>query len=132
MSDSDNYVKILEKISEVREDVGVLKSETQHLKESMADVRCEIANIKTQDMEQNRLLDEHIQGVATANKRLDVEIQARGEEKAFRDRQILDLDDRLRKAETLPMALHGFKKFLQWFSIVLAGFVALAEYLRHP
>jgi hypothetical protein len=131
MSDSDNYVKILEKLSEVREDVGILKNESQHQKTEMCEMRKEVTSIKEQDIHQNALLDEHIRGVTTAQKRLDVEIQARTEEKAFRDRQIQEMDDRLKRAEKVPDALHNMKKFLQWFSVVITGLVALAEYINH-
>lgn len=135
MSDSDNYIKILEKISEVREDVAVLKSETQYLKEDMAESRKEISNIKDQDIYQNKLLDEHIQGVVTAHKRLDLEILARQEEKSLRDLQIKELNQRLEKAETIPNTIHNLKKFTKWCVSIAAGLTAIIElvkYLRHP
>jgi predicted nuclease with TOPRIM domain len=131
MSDSDNYVKILEKLSEVREDTGILKNETQHLKADICEVKKEVAGIREQDTHQNRLLDEHIQGVMSTNKRLDLEIQTRTEEKSLRDLQIKEIDSRLKRAEEIPDAIHGMKKFLQWFSVVITGLVALAEYIRH-
>jgi hypothetical protein len=131
MSESDNYLKILEKLSEVREDTGILKNETQHLKSDICEVKKEMAGIREQDAHQNKLLDEHIQGVASTNRRLDLEIQTRTEEKGLRDLQIKEIDSRLRRAEEIPDAIHGMKKFLQWFSAVITGLVALAEYIRH-
>jgi chromosome segregation ATPase len=131
MSDSDNYLKILEKMSEISVDTGILKNESQHLKADLSEMRKEVASIKEQDVHQNKLLDEHIQGVMTAQRRLDVEIKAREGEKALIDHQISEIDTRLKRAETIPNALHTMKKFLQWLSVVIAGAAALAEYFHH-
>ena len=131
MPDSSNYLKILEKLSEVKEDVGILKNEALHLKTDISEVRKEVASIKEQDVHQNRLLDEHIQGVETAHKRLDLEIQTRKEERRLTDLQMVEIDSRLKRAEQIPDAIHGMKKFLQWFSVVITGLVALAEWISH-
>ena len=128
MSDSDNYVKILEKISEVREDMGILKSEVAHLKEGMGETKIKLAAIEQQDIQQNRLLDEHIAGVETANERLNLEIEARKEEKELIQKQIADLDKRLKKAEFVPVLFSSLRKSLKWLSgfVLAAGTIAAA------
>ena len=44
---------------------------------------------------------------------------------------MVEIDSRLKRAEQIPDAISGMKKFLQWFSVVITGLVALAEWISH-
>lgn len=136
MSDSDNYFKILEKLTEMNGNIGELKSSVKTVKE-------DIIEIKKEDKEQNRLLAEHIQGVKTQAARLDVEIDARKEQheqtllliesnKKSNSESLAAMSDKLDEATFLPKlgimirksiiwvgapasALYGIGKLLGWF-----------------
>jgi len=112
MSDQDNYVKILEKISEIAVDTGILKNEMNHIKTAQAETRDHIERINKQDIEQNKLLDEHILGVRTAMERLELEKESRKQDKALIQKQMQEIDQRLKRAEVIPNAISKTGKFL--------------------
>lgn len=130
MSNSDNYLKILEKISEVREGVSVLENEVKHIKDDMSDTKRELFAIQQQDLKQNQLLAEHIQGVQTAQARLNLEIETRKQERELIEKQIADLDDRLKKAEFLPRLADQVRTAIIWIGGIATAVVAIAKLLK--
>lgn len=127
MSDSDNYLKILEKLGEVGKDVGVLSTEVSHLKEDFKEAKTKLEAIEQQDIQQNRLLDEHIRGVHATNERLDVEIDIRKKEKELIEKQMSELDARLKKAEFVPNLASYVKTALLWLAAVSGAILTLKE-----
>ena len=130
MSDSDNYLKILEKLGEVGKDVGVLSTEVNHLKEDFKEAKTKLEAIEQQDIQQNRLLDEHIRGVHATNERLDVEIEIREKEKELVTKQILELDLRLKKAEFVPNLASNLKTAILWISGIAGALTVIAKFLN--
>jgi len=127
MSDSDNYLKILEKLGEVGKDVGVLSTEVSHLKEDFKEAKTKLEAIEQEDIKQNRLLDEHIRGVVATNERLDVEIDIRKKEKELIEKQMIELDVRLKKAEFVPNLASHIKTALLWLAAVSGAILTLKE-----
>lgn len=130
MSDSDNYLKILEKLGEVGKDVGVLSTEVTHLKEDFKEAKTKLEAIEQQDIHQNRLLDEHIRGVQATNQRLDVEIDIRKIERQLVEKKMLELDTRLKKAEFVPNLATNIKTALLWIAGLAGAIVTLAKVLN--
>jgi chromosome segregation ATPase len=130
MSESDKYLKILEKIGEVREDVAILNNDMQHVKETLREAKGKLEGIEKQDIQQNKLLDEHILGVTTATNRLELEIASRKEEHTLIRKQIQDLDNRLKKAEFLPTLMSGIKKSLKWLAGIVTATAIIAKHLK--
>lgn len=127
MSDSDNYLKILEKLGEVGKDVGVLSTEVNHLKEDFREAKTKLEAIEQEDIKQNRLLDEHIRGVVATNERLDVEIDIRKKEKELIEKQMAELDVRLKKAEFVPNLASNVKTALLWLAAVAGAVITIME-----
>lgn len=127
MSDSDNYLKILEKLGEVGKDVGVLSTEVSHLKEDFKEAKTKLEAIEQQDIQQNRLLDEHIRGVHATNERLDVEIDIRKKEKELIEKQMSELDARLKKAEFVPNLASNIKTALLWLAGLTGAIITIAK-----
>lgn len=127
MADSDNYLKILEKLGEVGKDVGVLSTEVNHLKEDFREAKTKLEAIEQEDIKQNRLLDEHIRGVVATNERLDVEIDIRKQEKELIKKQIEELDVRLKKAEFVPNLASNIKTALLWLSGIAGAIITILE-----
>lgn len=127
MSDSDNYLKILEKLGEVGKDVGVLSTEVTHLKDDFKEAKTKLEAIEQEDIKQNRLLDEHIRGVVATNERLDVEIDIRKQEKELIKKQMEELDARLKKAEFVPNLASNIKTALLWLSGIAGAIITILE-----
>jgi hypothetical protein len=127
MSDSDNYLKILEKLGEVGKDVGVLGTEVSHLKDDFKEAKVKLEAIEAQDILQNRLLDEHIRGVVTTNDRLNLEISIRKEEKELINKQISEIDARLKKAEFIPTLASNIKVALVWLASLATAILVLGK-----
>ena len=73
MPDSnDKFIILLDKISEIGERTARMEVNQQNMKDDLEEV-------KRQDAIQNDLLAEHIQGVKTAQARLDIEVEHRKE-----------------------------------------------------
>lgn len=121
MSDNDNYLKILDKMSEIQVDVGVLTNEVGHVKSDLADTRAQLTKINEQDIEQNQLLDRHILGVKTAMDRLEVEKSIREKNHELTQKQIEELDSRMKKAEAFPNFFKDLKKILKWVAAVIVA-----------
>lgn len=130
MSDSDNYLKILEKIGEVKEAVGVLNNEISHLKEDVREAKTEIAKIEEQDNHQNTLLAEHILGVKTATERLNIEIETRKQERELLEKQIKELDMRLKKAEFVPKLASNIRTALIWIAGLATAIFTIGKLLH--
>jgi hypothetical protein len=135
MSEQDNYIKILEKIAEIAVDTGVLKNEVGHIRIGLKETQEHIERINQQDIEQNKLLDEHILGVKTATERLEIEKSAREENQKLIEKQIQDLDNRLKRAEVLPNSVSEvkriLKKIIKWIAIIAPALAALYEIKSH-
>lgn len=72
MVNDDKFILLLDKIAEIRESTVRMEADQQNMKEDLEEV-------KRQDVVQNKLLAEHIQGVQTAQSRLDLEVEIRKE-----------------------------------------------------
>lgn len=72
MDSQDKLLLILDKISESNERQARIETKMEVMKD-------EIEGIKKQDMEQNKLLAEHIQGTVANTERLNLEIENRRE-----------------------------------------------------
>lgn len=70
MANDDKFILILEKLSDIGERTARMEVEQKN-------TNSRLEKIEKQDDIQNQLLAEHIQGVETANARLDNEIKAR-------------------------------------------------------
>lgn len=127
MSDAGSYGRILDKIIEIKEDIGALRAEVSNLKEAVTDTRTKIVAIEQQDILQNRLLDEHIAGVRTTNERLTLEINNRKSEGELIQKQILEIDARLKQTELMPTFLSSAKKIALWVSAVAGAVAALGR-----
>ena len=131
MSDSDNYLKILEKMGEIAVDTGILKNEVAHIKENLKDTQSHVERINQQDIEQNKLLDQHILGVKTAMERLEVEKAARMQNQALIQKQMEEIDSRLKKAENFPNHVEKIKKIsmkiVKWASVIAPTLAAIYE-----
>lgn len=125
MSNSDNYLKILEKMAEIQSGVARVETKVENLED---DVR----EIKVEDTRQNELLAEHIAGVQTNRERLELEIQTRNEilqrhEVASQER-FTELDKRLQVVEFLPNLLKGLKKLMLWLGAVTGAGYAIGRF----
>lgn len=130
MSVDDNYLKILEKISEVKENVGVLNNEMMHIKSNVSEIAEQITQINKQDTEQNRLLDEHILGVKTAMERLEFEKEARERKQKEIQKQIDDIHLRLEDAEFPKKVLHAVKRTAKWITAIGAAIMVVLKLLK--
>jgi arginyl-tRNA synthetase len=127
MPNSDNYLKILEKLGEVGQTLGVLSTEVSHLKEDVKESKTKLEAIEQQDIQQNRLLDEHIRGVHATNERLDVEIDIRKKEKELIEKRMSEIDIRLKKAEFVPNLASNLKTALLWLAAVAGAIITILE-----
>lgn len=130
MSEQDNLLLILEKISDVKESVGVLKNEFSHMKEDLKGVKEELNAVTEQDKHQNKLLDEHIAGVRTAMEMLQLEKTSRLQDSELVQKQIEELNARIKRAEFLPNFAVSLKKILVWTAGFLVACGTIAKYLH--
>ena len=130
MSDSDNYLKILEKISEVGVDVAVVKTEMSHFKEDMTETKERLKGIEEHDAHQNSLLDRHILGVKTAMESVEIEREARKSENQLIQKQIQEIDARLKKAEFVPNLASNLKTALKWIAGVCVALGTIGKFLH--
>lgn len=115
MPSDDKLLMILEKLGEISERTARIEVGYEHMK-------ADVAEIKRQDDIQNKLLDEHIKGVATAQQRLTNEIEVR---KA--------LETRVSKLEEPSKFLSLLKKYIVWIGAVagaIAGIIKAALYFH--
>lgn len=130
MSDTGNYLKILEKMSELSSTLGVLNNEISHLKADVFETKVELSKINEQDIQQNKLLDQHILGVKTNMERLNVEIAARRDEKELIQKQIAELNQRMARAEFVPNLVSNLKTAIVWIAGVCTAVAAIGKVLH--
>lgn len=109
-SDEKLLLTILEKITDISERTARMEVEQKHMKDDLEEV-------KKQDDVQNKLLAEHIQGVKTANARLDNEIKVREQ-----------MEGRLVKLEEPSKFLKLLKKYILYIAAVGGAVAAIAKH----
>ena len=139
MSADENFLKILEKLTEVQVEVGSVKAEVSHMKEDIHD-------IKEEDKKQNALLAEHIKGVQTNSQRLEVEIEARKDQhqqtialieshkqdndeefKKVKEETLADINKRLDEVEFLPKLASMLRKAVLWIGAPAGALYAIGR-----
>jgi len=117
MSLDDKYEKILEGIIEV--------------KTHQTSMREDIEQIKQQDIEQNKLLAEHIAGVKIQASRLDNEIHVREQSTEDQSSKIKEhyeeIDSRLKDVEFFPNFMKSAWKITKWAGVVAGSSVAISK-----
>lgn len=101
---------MLEKLTEIGERTARIEALQEGMKSQIDELKSSANGQDTRLGKYNQLLDEHIQGVKTANARLDEEIKNRQ-----------DLENRVNKLEEDPK----FKKTLK-SKVIKAGYIAAA------
>lgn len=120
MANDDKFILILEKLSDIGERTARMEVNQDNMKDDLDEV-------KRQDDVQNKLLAEHIQGVQTAQLRLDNEIQAR---KLIEDEQAL-LKSRVAILEAGPKFRATLKQYLIGVGGVAGAMVAIFKLLKY-
>lgn len=120
MSNDKNFqIILLEKIAEIGERTIRMEVEQNHIKQDLEEV-------KRQDIQQNQLLAEHIQGVQTAQARLDNEIQAR---KLIQEEQDM-LRTRVSILEEAPKFRATLKQYIITIGSIAGAIVGLIKLLK--
>lgn len=118
--DNKNFqILLLEKIAEISERTARMEVEQTHMKQDLEEV-------KRQDVQQNQLLAEHIQGVQTAQARLDNEIQAR---KLIQEEQEM-LRTRVSILEEAPKFRATLKQYVITIGSIAGAIVGLIKLLK--
>lgn len=117
--DDDKFIMILDKISEISERTARMEVEQNHIKEDLEEV-------KRQDIEQNKLLAEHIQGVKLAQARIDNEIEIR---RALEAKQAA-VESRVEKLEESPKFKAMLKKYILGLGAIAGVIVAILKILK--
>lgn len=110
--DKELQILLLEKITEVSERTARMEVEQSHMKSALEEVQ-------KQDIEQNKLLADHIQGVKTANARLDNEIEVRQK-----------LESRVVSLEEGPKFRATAKQYLVGIGAIAAALVAILKLMK--
>lgn len=119
MSQDSKFILLLEKISEIGERTARMEAEQTNIKEDLEEV-------KRQDTVQNQLLAEHIQGVKTANMRLDNEIEMRKQMEI----QTKDIESRVSALEISPKFRATLKQYLIGVGAIAGAMVAILKLLK--
>jgi hypothetical protein len=106
---------ILDKLTEISERLAVVETHIGYLS-------VDLAEVKQQDMIQNRLLEEHIAGVETARQLIAMEKQTR-------TGQIEDLDLRITTVEFFPKFVQNFKIIILWVGGIATALVGIAKFI---
>lgn len=141
MSSDENFLKILEKLTEVQVEVGSVKSQVVDLKDSVREIKLDVRR-NTED------LADHIQGVKTNAERLNVERDARIEQhqqtlalieshkkdndeqfKKVKDETLKKIEDRLEEVEFLPKMASMVRKAVLWVGAPAGAIYALGRVL---
>jgi hypothetical protein len=101
MTQDDKLITVLEKISEVSE-------RTARIEVQLTTVKQHVDAIQEQDIKQNELLAEHIQGTVANTERLNLEIEAR---KSF--------ESRVEKLEKIPQYVKTSYQILMYLGVVV-------------
>ena len=118
MANDEKFILILEKLSDIGERTARMETEQSNMKEDLAEV-------KRQDSVQNRLLEEHIRGVETAQRRLDNEILIRGTLENTQN----DLKSRVEKLEEPHKFLIQVKQIALWIAAISGAVLAIMKWL---
>lgn len=113
MPQDDKFLMILEKLSDIGERTARMEADQNNMKENLKEVM-------RQDDIQNQLLAEHIQGVKTANARLDNEIKVRE-----------TLESRVEKLEEPSQFLATAKKYVLYIAAVGGAIAAIFKWFHH-
>jgi chromosome segregation ATPase len=115
----DKFILLLDRISEVSERTARIEAE-------LSNVKTDVEGINYQDAIQNKLLEEHIRGVQTANERLSNEIEAR---KLIQTQQE-SLHTRITSLEEAPKFRATLKQYLIGIGGVAGAMVAIFKLLK--
>lgn len=118
-SSDDKFIILIDKISEIGERTARMEAEQKNIKEDLEEV-------KRQDAIQNKLLDEHIKGVETANARLDNEIEIR---KAIQS-EFKNLNTRVGSLEETPKFLKSLKKVVLYIAATGGAITAIYQWFK--
>lgn len=128
MSQNDNYLKILEKITDVQTAVARVETRTENLEVT-------VKGIQEEDKRQNELLAEHIAGVQTAQARLSVEVETRDalikEHENKSQARFEEMDKRLQIVEFLPNLMTGIWKVIKWVGIPAGAILTIIKVIEH-
>ena len=141
MSSDENFLKLMEKLTEVQVEVGSVKSEVSHMKEDVLEIKQDVRK-NTED------LAEHIKGVQTNAQRLDTEIEARKDQhvqtlalieshkedndeqfKQVKEETLADINKRLDEVEFLPKLASMLRKAVLWVGAPAGALYAIARVL---
>lgn len=113
MSDDSNLLAIvITKLSEVSETVGRVEAKQEIMYK-------EVEYIKEQDVIQNSLLAEHIQGTEDNRQRLELEIEVRKK-----------LESRINKLEEPGKFLRTLKKYIAYILVVGGAILSIAQWFK--
>ncbi len=117
--DTKFHILLLDKLAEIGERTARMEVEQKNMKDDLEEV-------KHQDVKQNQLLAEHIQGVQTAQARLDNEIQAR---KLVQEEHEL-LKSRVNALEEAPKFRATLKQYFMSIGGIAAAMVGILKLLK--
>lgn len=129
---SDLTLKIFEKVSDISERMAVVETTCGSLQSDVASMKTDIAGIKALDVEQNKSLAEHIEGVKQTRILIAQEEESREKEDGKLDSKISEvkkLEARIETLEEPRKALDLLKRTAKWISVVGAGFLMLTKLL---
>lgn len=115
----DKFILLLDRISEVSERTARIEAE-------LSNVKNDVEGINYQDAIQNKLLEEHIRGVHTANERLSNEIEARKLIQAQQE----SLQTRIVSLEEAPKFRATLKQYLIGIGGIAGAIVAILKFLQ--
>lgn len=120
-----------QELVEILKGITRLEANQESMKEEVSTMRQDIESIKKEDAEQNRLLAEHIAGVKSAHKRIDIEQEIR--EKIFKEHEeksqnrYKGLDSRLSSMEIFPNFVKSLGKISKWVTIVAGAAITITK-----
>lgn len=109
MPNDDKFILLLDKLSEIGERTVRMETEQKNMKEDLEE-------IKRQDDVQNDLLAQHIEGVKTAQARLDNEIKVREMLQSGHH----ELTSRVEALEATPKFFKSLKSILMYVGAIIA------------
>lgn len=115
-NDKNFQILILEKLSEIGERTSRIEVEQRYMKE-------DLQKVSEQDLVQNRLLEEHIKGVQTANARLDNEI-------IMRETLQEEFQSRVSVLEIAPKFRATLKQYIIGVGAVAGAVVGIIKLLK--
>lgn len=127
MSQNDNYIKILEKMTEVSTGLARVETKVENLEK-------DVNYIKIEDKRQNELLAEHIAGVKTNSQRLDNEIELRNsllsQHEVLSEDRYQKLNNRLGRIEFIPNTFKNLSKIIISIGALAGAGYAIARFFN--